>query len=124
MYVCFARLAVGCEHERVLAGAVVVGRSLAGGRRTGRAVVRLGAARRAEDRDVAELRGRRRCVCEKRSTSTRWPGSRVGSIDSDGMTYGLTAYAWIASAKNRAPATSMTSSSFEPGRRRGGRERR
>lgn len=29
--------------------------------------------------------------CEKRSTITRWPTSSVGSIDSDGMTYGLTA---------------------------------
>ena len=43
--------------------------------------------------------------CEKRSTSSRWPTTSVGAIDSDGMTYGLTANAWIAIAKNSAVAT-------------------
>ena len=57
-------------------------------------------------------------VCEKRLTSTRWPGCSVGAIDGDGITYGLTANAWIASAKNTVPATSSTSSSLPPGRRR------
>ena len=63
-------------------------------------------------------------VCEKRSTSTRWPSRSVGRIDADGIRYGLTANAWIASAKNSAPAISSTSSSVDPGRRRDVVERR
>ena len=50
---------------------------------------------------------------EKRSTSSRWPTTSVGSIDSDGMTYGFTANAWIAIAKNSAVATMTTSSAIE-----------
>ena len=48
--------------------------------------------------------------CEKRLTRIRWPVSSVGTIDSDGIRYGLTANAWIVSAKNSATATIKTSS--------------
>ena len=51
--------------------------------------------------------------CEKRSTSRRWPTTSVGAIDSDGMTYGLTANAWMAIAKNSAAATIATISPNE-----------
>ena len=49
-----------------------------------------------------------------RSTSTRWPTSSVGSIDSLGMRNGLTTKAWIASASPSATATIVTSSMSEP----------
>ena len=47
-------------------------------------------------------------------TSTRWPTSRVGSIDSEGIWYGLTMNAWIPSASPRASATMITSSPSAP----------
>src|SRR4051794_21959383 len=49
-----------------------------------------------------------------RLTSTRCPICRVGTIDSDGMRYGLTRNAWIASASPRATATMRISSTSEP----------
>src|SRR5262245_26802309 len=49
-----------------------------------------------------------------RLTSTRWPISSVGTIDSLGMRYGLTRNAWIPSASPSATATMSTSSSREP----------
>ena len=48
-----------------------------------------------------------------RSTSTRWPTSRVGTIDSLGMRNGLTRKAWIPSASPSATATMVTSSTSE-----------
>src|SRR5258707_2857111 len=50
----------------------------------------------------------------KRLTSTRWPTSSVGSIDSEGIWYGLITQAWIASASPRASATMTTSSTSPP----------
>src|SRR5688572_22375938 len=49
-----------------------------------------------------------------RLTSTRWPTSSVGTIDSDGIRYGLTRNAWMPSARPSATTTIMTSSSSEP----------
>src|ERR1700744_4322236 len=49
----------------------------------------------------------------KRFTRTRWPMSSVGSIEPDGIWYGFTIQAWIASASPRARAT-MTPSSIKP----------
>src|SRR4051812_21097303 len=49
-----------------------------------------------------------------RFTSTRWPTSSVGTIDSLGMRYGLTRKAWIPRARPSATATIRTSSSSEP----------
>ena len=49
-----------------------------------------------------------------RLTSTRWPTSSVGTIDSDGIRYGLTRKAWMPSASPSATTTIMTSSSSEP----------
>src|SRR5215217_1605592 len=49
-----------------------------------------------------------------RLTSTRWPISSVGTIDSDGIRYGLTRKAWMPSARPSATATIMISSSSEP----------
>src|SRR4051812_42953680 len=46
----------------------------------------------------------------KRLTRIRWPVCSVGTIDSDGIRYGLTANAWIVSAKNSATAIVTTSS--------------
>ena len=106
MYVFSARSAVGCEHDCVLAGAVVVGRPLAGRPALAALAVGLGAARRAEDRDVAELGIASRACARSGRRARAGRASSAGSIDSDGMTYGLTAYAWIARAKNSAPATS------------------
>jgi hypothetical protein len=40
--------------------------------------------------------------------------SRVGSIDADGIWYGFTTNAWIASASPSARATMMTSSASAP----------
>src|SRR3954452_5040450 len=55
---------------------------------------------------------------EKRSpirlTSTRWPIWRVGTIDSEGMRYGLTRKAWMASASPSATATIKINSTSEP----------
>src|SRR5262249_21226110 len=55
---------------------------------------------------------------EKRSpirlTSTRWPTCSVGTIDSEGIRYGLTRNAWIPRARPRATATIRTSSISEP----------
>src|SRR5829696_4409488 len=48
-----------------------------------------------------------------RLTSTRWPISSVGTIDSDGIRYGLTRNAWMPSASPRATTTIMISSSSE-----------
>src|SRR4051812_41265677 len=48
-----------------------------------------------------------------RSTSTRWPTARVGTIDSLGMRKGLTRNAWIPSARPRATTTIVTSSTRE-----------
>src|SRR3954470_17485952 len=48
-----------------------------------------------------------------RLTSTRWPTSSVGSIDSLGIRYGLTRKAWIPSASPRATTTIITSSRRE-----------
>ena len=49
-----------------------------------------------------------------RLTSTRWPISSVGTIDSLGIWYGLTRNAWMPSASPRATATITTSSTREP----------
>src|SRR5215217_42429 len=49
-----------------------------------------------------------------RLTRTRWPISSVGTIDSDGIRYGLTRKAWMPSARPSATATIMISSSSEP----------
>ena len=49
-----------------------------------------------------------------RSTSTRCPISRVGTIDSLGMRNGLTRKAWMPSARPSATATIVTSSTSEP----------
>src|SRR5215211_3448192 len=49
-----------------------------------------------------------------RLTSTRWPTSSVGTIDSDGIRYGLTRNAWMPSASPSATTMIMTSSSSEP----------
>src|SRR3954470_13734478 len=49
-----------------------------------------------------------------RLTRTRWPISRVGTIDSLGIRYGLTRNAWMPRARPRATATMRTSSSSEP----------
>src|SRR5215213_7534370 len=49
-----------------------------------------------------------------RLTSTRCPICSVGTIDSDGMRYGLTRKAWIASASPRATATMRINSTSEP----------
>src|SRR5689334_20724883 len=55
--------------------------------------------------------------CEKRSTRMRWPGLSVGSIEPDGMRYGLIANAWIVSAKKiAAPMTTIISSIERIGR--------
>src|ERR1700755_2543643 len=58
------------------------------------------------------------CGAEKRApmrlTSTRWPTCSVGTIDSLGIRYGLTRNAWMPSARARAPATHIPSSSSEP----------
>src|SRR5947208_12990669 len=48
-----------------------------------------------------------------RSTSTRWPTSRVGSIDWLGIRNGFTRNAWIRSARPSAIATIVTSSTSE-----------
>ena len=48
-----------------------------------------------------------------RSTSTRCPTSRVGTIDSLGMRNGLTRKAWIPSASPSATTTMMTNSTSE-----------
>ena len=48
-----------------------------------------------------------------RSTSTRWPTSSVGTIDSLGMRNGLTRNAWMPSARPSATATIITSSTSE-----------
>src|SRR5215213_1678769 len=48
-----------------------------------------------------------------RLTSTRWPICSVGTIDSDGIRYGLTRKAWMPSARPSATATIRTSSSSE-----------
>src|SRR5215218_7700359 len=47
-------------------------------------------------------------------TSTRWPISSVGTIDSLGILYGLMRKAWIPSASPSATATMRTSSRSEP----------
>src|SRR5262245_18492615 len=49
-----------------------------------------------------------------RFTRTRCPTSRVGSIDSEGIWYGLTMKAWIPSARPSASTTMMTSSRSAP----------
>ena len=49
-----------------------------------------------------------------RLTSTRWPTSSVGTIDSDGILYGLIRNAWMPSASPSATATIRTSSRSEP----------
>src|SRR3954447_12349263 len=49
-----------------------------------------------------------------RLTSTRWPIWSVGTIDSDGILYGLIRKAWIPSARPSATTTISTSSSNEP----------
>src|SRR5215203_3387248 len=49
-----------------------------------------------------------------RLTSTRWPISSVGTIDSDGILYGLIRNAWMPSANPSATATIRTSSRSEP----------
>ena len=51
--------------------------------------------------------------CENRSTRIRCPGLSVGSIESDGIRYGLTANACSVSAKKSAAATISTSSIVE-----------
>src|SRR5688572_16650959 len=48
-----------------------------------------------------------------RLTSTRWPISSVGTIDSDGIRYGFTRNAWMPSARPSATATMSTSSRRE-----------
>ena len=50
----------------------------------------------------------------KRLTRTRWPTSSVGSIDREGIWYGLTTKAWIRSARPIASATMTTSSTSAP----------
>ena len=45
---------------------------------------------------------------EMRSTSTRSPISRVSSMDSEGMRYGLTRNAWMSSATAMATTASTT----------------
>ena len=47
-------------------------------------------------------------------TSTRWPTSSVGTIDGEGIWYGLTMKAWIPSARPIASATITTSSMKAP----------
>src|SRR3954447_26856496 len=49
-----------------------------------------------------------------RLTSTRWPISSVGTIDSLGILYGLMRRAWLRSGRPSATATMRTSSSSEP----------
>src|SRR4051812_13178620 len=49
-----------------------------------------------------------------RLTRTRWPICSVGTIDSDGILYGLMRKAWMPSASPSATATMSTSSSSEP----------
>src|SRR3954464_7587635 len=49
-----------------------------------------------------------------RLTSTRWPISSVGTIDSLGMRYGLTRNAWMPRARPSAPATITPSPPSEP----------
>ena len=49
-----------------------------------------------------------------RLTSTRWPICSVGTIDSDGIRYGLTRNAWMPRASPSATTTIRTSSSSEP----------
>src|SRR4051794_34470907 len=49
-----------------------------------------------------------------RLTSTRWPTCSVGTIDSDGMRYGLTRKAWMPSARPSATTTIRISSTSEP----------
>src|SRR5215210_5105214 len=49
-----------------------------------------------------------------RLTSTRWPISSVGTIDSLGILYGLIRKAWMPSASPSATATMRTSSRSEP----------
>src|SRR3954466_4501099 len=54
---------------------------------------------------------------EKRSTRMRWPGLRGGSIEPDGIRYGLIANAWIVSAKKTAaPMITIISSIDRSGR--------
>ena len=48
-----------------------------------------------------------------RSTRTRWPTSRVGTIDSLGIRKGLTRNAWMPSASPSATTTIVTSSMSE-----------
>ena len=48
-----------------------------------------------------------------RLTSTRWSMCNVGSIDPEGMRYGLTMKAWIPSARPTATARITTSSTIE-----------
>src|SRR6476646_6897664 len=48
-----------------------------------------------------------------RLVSTRWPTSRVGTIEGLGMRYGLTMNAWIRSARPTAIATVSTSSMMD-----------
>ena len=87
---------------------------------------RLALGRRAAAARVVAARrrpagGRRRCRRRSgspkrlpmRLTSTRWPTSSVGTIDSLGIRYGLTRNAWMPSASPSATATIMTSSSSE-----------
>src|ERR1700761_5919565 len=50
----------------------------------------------------------------KRLTRTRWPTSKVGSIEPEGIWYGFTRNAWIASASPRASATITTNSITPP----------
>src|SRR3954454_9817051 len=49
-----------------------------------------------------------------RLTSTRWPIWSVGTIDSEGILYGLTRKAWMPRASPSATATIRTSSRSEP----------
>jgi hypothetical protein len=48
-----------------------------------------------------------------RLTSTRWLTVRVGTIDSDGIRYGLTRKAWMPSARASATTMITTSSTSE-----------
>ena len=48
-----------------------------------------------------------------RSTSTRWWGISVGSIDPVGILYGLTTQAWIAIASPTATSTVAISSTSD-----------
>ena len=76
-----------------------LGAGLVGGL-VGPAPVRVRSRRRLEDHDVAAVRiGEPRPT---RSTSTRWPTSRVGTIDWLGMRKGLTRTAWIPIARPSA----------------------